>query len=131
MKVLDELYDMLEQELSEITSKGKLSVNELDIAEKLVCTMEKIVKMEAMDDYSEDSSYDYMYPRSRMPSRRGYSRDDMSMRRGYSRRGSYDNGYSGHTSREQMIRRLEIMMDEAPSDEERRIITDCIKQLDK
>lgn len=57
----------------------------------------------------------------------------------YSEEGSYargrgrysrDGGYSRHTEKERMIQKLEMMMEDAPSDKERMAIERCISQLE-
>ena len=76
----------------------------------------------------------------------GYSDEGSSYRRGrsrYSRDGgnsgnyrdggqsmNYRDGYSGAEEKEQMVRKLEMMMEKATSSKEREAIQRCIEQLD-
>lgn len=150
MRVYEDLRDMLEEELGKITKKNDLTPGELENATKVVCLLEKIGEVEEHYMDMEDTGmsqmapmYPYSYDGPRRysitsynngTSRRGYSSRGRSYnRRGYmgSSRDSYDYGYSGHSSREQMIRGLELMMEQAPSEEEKQILSECIEHLDR
>lgn len=79
-----------------------------------------------------DGSYDGAYDASNDAS------NDNSYRRGRDARGRYtsrensrDRGYSRAMDRERMIGKLEDMMDDAPSEKERRALQQCVTKLEQ
>lgn len=136
---MDELKDLkriITSELSKITKKGDISSQtELENANKMVCILEKICKIEEKESekieegYSERSYRPHTMYYDEMPNA-SYARRRDSMGR-YSSRNNYDNGYSGHASKEHMVKQLELMLEEATSDNERMIISDCIEKLER
>lgn len=75
-------------------------------------------------DAAYDGSYDGAYDAS----------NDGSYRRGRDARGRYtsrDMGYSRAMDRERMIGKLEDMMDDAPSEKERRALQQCVTKLEQ
>lgn len=133
MQALYDMCEMLDDELKEIVKKGDISPTELDRAYKAVDIIKDIKTIEAMEDYSYDdysrrNSYDgdnmsYNMSRDMSYARRGRDGDgdgryseDASYRRGgrgrYSREGSYNSyeqGYSGHEDKQQMLQKIEQM----------------------
>lgn len=133
MQALYDMCEMLDDELKEIVKKGDISPTELDRAYKAVDIIKDIKTIEAMEDYSYDdysrrNSYDgdnmsYNMSRDMSNARRGRDGDgdgryseDASYRRGgrgrYSREGSYNSyeqGYSGHDDKQQMLQKIEQM----------------------
>ena len=133
MQALYDMCEMLDDELKEIVKKGDISPTELDRAYKAVDIIKDIKTIEAMEDYSYDdysrrNSYDgdnmsYNMSRDMSYARRGRDGDgdgryseDASYRRGgrgrYSREGSYNSyeqGYSGHDDKQQMLQKIEQM----------------------
>lgn len=71
---------------------------------------------------SRDSSYEGSY------ARRGRDGDGDG-RYSENSNGNY-RGYSRHTSKEQMMQKLEMMMQEASTDKERQALMRCMEQLD-
>lgn len=126
-KTLDELNELIEKELKKMVQKGDLSPSELESAEKAVCLMEKIIRLEegrSYDGYSE-SSYGY-----RMPYESSYERGRSPMTGRYvSRDGRYYDGYSGHSIEDRAVDTLERMMDTAGSDYEREQLKRFIRQI--
>ena len=109
MKVLTDLCYLLEDEIEAVVKKGDLSPTELDNVYKAVKTMNYIETIKAMKDYNDD---------------------------GYSNRGRmyndrrYDSGYSRHT-KDEKIKELEHMLENASSEAERRSIMECIRTMEK
>ena len=117
MRVLEELCYLLEDEVGQIVKKGELSPTELDNVYKAVKTMNYIETIKAMKDYNDDG-----YSRGRMTygNNRSYSYGDSSYGRNYSRH-----------SKEEKIKELEHMMENASTEAERRSLMDCIRELEK
>ena len=110
MKVLTDLCYLLEDEIEAVVKKGDLSPTELDNVYKAVKTMNYIETIKAMKDYNDD----------------GYSN-----RSRYDNRGvRYDSGYSRHT-KDEKIKELEHMLENASSEAERRSIMECIRTMEK
>lgn len=155
MRALTDLKEMLEDDVKKITKKGDISPEELSNVYKAIDIIKDIETIKAMrehGDYSQEGgsygSYGNSYRRPYY-SYDGNSMDDgISMgnsmagnsmnsyaRRGrdgdgdgrYSERGSY--GYSRHENKEQMIQKLEQMMQTAQNEEQRKAIRRCIEEL--
>ena len=126
MRVLDELCDMLEDELKQITKKDDLTPQELENAYKSVDIIKDIETIKAMKEsgYSNNMSYDDYS--GRYMGRGGYARDysgrdnydDYSRGDSYARRGrdgdgdgryneSRDRGYSRHDEQGQLMQKME------------------------
>lgn len=144
MRTLYNIKDLIDDELREISKKGELTETDLDNVYKMVDICKDITTIEAMKEsrYSRESSREYSsenYPMSMDGSYRSYrgSYEGSYARRGrdgdgdgrYSERGSYrDGGYSGHTS-EQTREKLEKMMHNAGTEQERESIRRILEQL--
>lgn len=158
MEVLYKLKDHLEKEITKVVDKGDITPVELKSIGEAVDVLKDIETICAMKEYGDDDSSYAMSNRGY--SSRRYSRypgmyrdsyaygssyegsyDDMSYARGgnshdgqsqqsYARRNSRDS-YSRHTEKEEMIEKLERMMNTAKSEEERRNIMECIEKLDR
>ena len=137
MRVLEDIKKVLESELEKISKKNDINAAELEMATKVVCLLEKISIVEAMEDYGyEDDGYS-----ERRYSNNGYygpgemsynSYRDNSYRGNYSRRrrSSYDDrGYSMHGDNDMLIRKLEGLLQDAQSEKERKAIIDHIEYL--
>jgi hypothetical protein len=150
MHEMYELKEMLCDELAKITKKGELSAGSLDAVDKLTHSIKSIDTIIAMDEYSEDDgmmsydSYDsYARGDGRMTNRgggnRGNSRENRrrdSMGRyvrDYSNRGSYARrgGYSRDEEMENLKMNLHEMLEDANSEEERKMIRKWIKQVEE
>lgn len=154
MHVLSQLNDMLEEQVEGIIKKGDISPTELDNAMKAVKTMNYIETIKAMKEYGSEgqsnrgSSYRGSYGNSNRGSynsydssydgRRGRDGDsdgryseDNSYRRGRDAMGRYTSrdGYS-RDEKEEMISKLEKMMNSAKSEMERQTIMECIRNID-
>ena len=137
-----ELKDMLHDELSDIVKKGELSAGSLDTVDKLLNSIKNACKIIMYDEYSEegysnDDGYSYARGGQRRDSMGRYSREGEG---GYSnarggrggRGGRYSraSGYS-YADKEEKVEILHDMMDEAKTDEERRVIEKLIRRMDK
>lgn len=129
---LHDLRDMLNEELDKFAKKGELDRSSLDMVDKLTHSVKSIDTILAMDEYSEDNGY------SRDGrSYHGNSYDGYSMARGRGRyarrdsRGRYSNdGYSRDDGREEMVRQLRDMMEDAPDERIRQAIHKAIKEVE-
>lgn len=131
------LKSTLEDALRSIAEKKNVSPMDIETATKALCALEQIKVMEGGDGYSENS---YRRRRSHDGSYRSYeggSNDSMNSREGSYRRyhdgsyrGSYDEGYSGHSIKDRMVAKLEDMYDQAKSEHERQIVDEWIKRLE-
>ena len=133
MEYMHELKEKLEKELKEMTKSGKLSI---DMVDKLVATIYRICKMDAMKDegYSYDDGYDNgsSYARRGMHYVRGhYSRDGgMNNSEYHGMTYSRATGYSRHDAKHTMISNLEAMMGDAETEKEREAIRRCLEQIE-
>lgn len=142
MRALTELKEMLEDDVKKITKKGDISPDELNNVYKAVDIIKDIETIKAMRDsgYSQEgsygsynsmnngrsyNSYDGSYNSYNSYARRG--RDGDGDGRYNESRGSYE--YSRHENREQMIQKLEMMMQNAQNEEQRKAIKRCIDEL--
>ena len=135
-----ELKDMLHDELSDIVKKGELSAGSLDTVDKLLDSIKNACKIIMYEEYSDDGySYadadtdmtGYSNARGRGRNARRDSMGRYSNARG-SRGGRYSrtSGYS-YADKEEKVEILHDMMDEAKTDEERRVIEKLIRRMDK
>lgn len=143
MHILEDLNYELEDMIEPVVKKGDISPTELDNIYKAVKTMNYIKTMEAMKEYSNDGSYrgsyagggSNRYSRGSFDGRMGMDRDSdgrySERERRYSyRRGQSRDGYSRDDEKEEIISKLERMMDEAGSEAERQTIRDCMRRIE-
>lgn len=135
MESLHKLKMQVLKEIEKIVAKGDITKAELENAKEAVEVIEKVNHIERGQEPDGASEY----------SQRGYHIDMWPRGNSYNSymdyRNSYDNygarnmnmgGYSrAGGDKEYMIRNLEMAMNEASSDEERRMISDCINRLAK
>lgn len=156
-KNLEKLKAHAEEALEGIVKKDNITAAEMETAEKAVCILNTIKKIQNADmmmngGYSGNSyrMYPLMYPESEMSYERGrspitgryISRDsgngsNVTNRsyEGYSARRYYDGGntngnYSGHSKREGMIETLNEMMANAQTEQERQYIQTWLRRID-
>ena len=158
MRALNELKEMLEDDVRKITKKGDISPDELNNVYKAIDIIKDVETIKAMREhgYSQEGSYEGSYNSygSYQNSNRRpyYAYDGGSMDGGnsmgnsmagnsmnsYARRGrdgdgdgrySEARGYSRHTDKEQMIQKLEQMMQTAQTEEQRKAIMRCIDEM--
>ena len=100
MNRFEELYSMLERELSKIMSRGELNGSSLEMVYKITCSMKNLKKL-MNGEYSHD----------------GYSGRDM-----YSNRRGYSNEYSGHSMKEHLEEAMQQAKDERTRNELMRML---------
>ena len=133
METLSKLKSLLVKELNKINEKGNLSETELKNAKCALEVVEKINHIERGEEPDEMYSQRgyYISPRNSMDGN-SYNNSYNSYSRGRSARtGRYvsrDNGgYSG--DQDYMIHCLEMAMNEAGSEQERRMISDLVNDM--
>ncbi len=129
MKELDNLKNMLCDEVRKINAQGELNPTTLEIADTVVDIIKDIMDIcekEERMGYDEEGSYRGGYNNSY----NHYNRynNNSSYNRGYGNSYGYDNGYSRHTATDQMINKLEMMMQDANS-KDKATIQRCIEEL--
>ena len=137
--------DMLKKELDEIVKKGELSAGSLDTIDKLLNSIKNSCKIIMYEEYADDgysyadtdmdmSNYSYARGRgrnARRDSRGRYSSEGYANARGGNRSGGYSRaGYSYAADKEEKIDMLRDMMEEAKSDEERRMLQKIIRRME-
>ena len=132
MHILEDLCYELEDMLEPIVKKGDISPTELDNVKDAVKSIYYIKTIEAMEDYGNSYDGSYADGRTTRYSRMSYDgRMDRDNDGRYSeRRYSYRRGYSRDGEKEEMISKLERMMDEANSEAERQTIRDCLRRIE-
>lgn len=135
MKELECLKDMLCDEVRKINSQGELNPTTLNIADTVVDIIKDIMEItekEGQMGYSDEGSYRSNYGGSYNHMNPSYNHYDNSYgsynNRGHGNSYGYDNGYSRHTATDQMIDKLEMMMQDANS-KDKAIIQHCIEEL--
>lgn len=151
MHEMYELKEMLCDELAKITKKGELSAGSLDAVDKLTHSIKSIETIIAMDEYSEEDGMSYeggSYARGGGNrgggNRGGGSRGGNSNARGGRRRdsmgrfsrayggGSYARGgYSRDEEMEELKMGLQELLEDAGSEEERKMIRKWLKQIEE
>lgn len=132
MREYEELKEMLKKELKDIIKQGELSAGSLDIIDKLTHSLKSLETIIAMEGYSKDS---YGYDSYNSYARRGRDGDSDGRYSEYSYgsydRGSYDNSYrySRDGAKNAMVKKLEHMMNDSVSENERLAIMDCINKI--
>lgn len=120
-----DLKDMLCRELEEVVKKGELSAGDLDAVDKLTHSIKSLVTIIAMDEggYSNGGSYGSY---EHYINGGGYS----GRRGGRNMNGRYSGRrYSRDEGQQMMVQEFERLMDEAQSEEVRKVIHQAISQL--
>lgn len=144
MHIYEDAKMMLHKELEEIVKKGELSAGSLETIDKLLNSIKNACKIMMYDEFDDGYSQEgemmggnsyaqrrdsmgrysresgYANARGRGGNRGGYSR------RGYSRAG----GYSYDEGGEEKIEILREMMNEASSEDERRVLNKLIRRME-
>ena len=138
-KVMYDLKDLLKKEIQKVVDKHDITPSEMESVYKATCTMEKICKMEHMENekYHEDSSNKRFYmaydndmsnrvmrgPDGRFMSSHDYPyHHDPAMM-------SYEHDRSNHSIKDRMIDKFERMMDDASTDYERQELQNWIMKI--
>ena len=123
-RALEELKEMFCEELDEIASKGEMNSGDLETVHKLTDTIKNIDKICMFD---ESSNYSQMGDWEMEGRGHSYARTRDSRGRYASRAPRY----SKASSKEQMIYRLEDMLEDTRNEKERNAINRCIEQIEK
>ena len=127
----EELKEMLHKELKEVTRKGELTAGSLDVIDKLTHSLKSLSAIENgashRGSYGSYNSYG-RYGRDGDGDGR-YSEDNFrhSEDRGRQSYGSYE--YSRDAATDAMKHRLESMMSETMSENNRLAIMDCLNKI--
>lgn len=156
---LHELCEKLTMKLNEVNGRLKqagseINSDDLSIIDKLTHSIKSIKTVIAMEEYPDGYSGEYSGEYSReggwnynrpyytsgnyYMGNSGVRRMRDSMGRFTSRDGGYSNGnysrgdgYSRDASRKKMVQKLETLMDDTMSEQERMAIEECINKIDK
>lgn len=129
MKELECLKDMLCEEVRKINSQGELNPTTLQIADTVVDIIKDIMEISEKEEqmgYNDEGSYRSGY--NNLNNHYNRYNNNSSYNRGYGNSYGYDNGYSRHTATDQMINKLEMMMQDANS-KDKVTIQRCIEEL--
>lgn len=144
MHVYQDAKEMLHKELESIVKKGELSAGSLETVDKLLNSIKNACKIVMYEEYDEGgySQAGNSYAQRR-DSRGRYSREGgYSMERGGGRGGSSyrnnnsnrgysrDGGYSYDDGKEEKVEILRDMMEEANSEDERRVLQKLIRRME-
>ena len=126
---LGDLREIVTKEIDEINKKGELDENSLVCAYKLIDILKDIGEIEGMDmgysgRYMMDNGSSYRGGYSTRYSNR--NRDSLGR---YSRDYSYRGGYSRDGERDDIMAKMEHMMDTAGSETERQVIQRIMNQM--
>lgn len=148
---MHKIIDKLTEELYEYENKAEdLSAGDVEMIYKLASSVKNLHKIKEMEDGGYSEATDFMgegrmygtsYARGRRYAKRDsmgrYSRDD-GYSSAYDRGSSYDgrggythDGYSRADSKEHMLGKLESMMHEADSEQDRKAIRMCMQKIEK
>ena len=152
MHILEDLSYVLEDMIEPIAKKQDISPTELDNVYKAVKTMNYIETIKAMKEYGNSNEGSYARGNSYRGSynsyeggnsnRGSYNSYEGNSRDGYSGENSYRrgrdamgrftsrDGYSRAEDKQQMISKLEKMMQNASSENERQAIMECIRSME-
>lgn len=142
MNVYYDLKEMLGEELRNLTKTGELSAGSLETADKILNSIKNICKITMYEEYSDEGGYsregedggNYSTARRRRDSMGRYTRDGegggYSTRRRYARRNGNRGLYSyDDEEKEEKIEMLREMMNDASTDEERKMIQKLISRM--
>lgn len=121
----EKIKDMLCEELDEITRKGELTAGTLDAVDKLTHAIKSVETIMAMRDYGDDRSYgdhrSYEDGVSHARGRgRGARRDSM---------GRYSSDYSYDNAKNDMIKKLHELAEEAPDETTKRKLKKFMEEM--
>ena len=137
IQMYENLKDMLEKEVKEISRQGELNTQSLDALYKLMTAIkvaDKCIDRESgmsFNSYEGRSNEGRSYGGSYARRGRDGDGDGRYSEEGYSRGRSYESSYRNirEGSKQKMIQKLEMMMDEPMGEEERRALIDCIERI--
>ena len=145
------LKSMLEQQVDQITAKGDINPQDLEMLDKAVdiikdietiCAMRKAKEQEMNGGYSQRNIYAmdnggmsygwYEPPRRNYYTNGGTHTDGMSFRQNRDSMGRYSSrrGYSRDEAKDRMMNTLEDMLSDATTERERNAIMSCMEKID-
>ena len=128
-KNLMETKEKLTKELTDLVKKRDITVGDLDVIYKSVKTIYYLTTIEAMGDYSQDSMSRYRGSYDGRAGRDGDS-DGRYSESNYRSMKAYDNyGYSGHDSKEHLIREMRNMMQDLEP-RAKQAVQECINRME-
>lgn len=134
-KIKNILCTEIDNTIEDIMRNGKMSVNDLEILDKLTHSYKSILTSEAMEDngYSYNNGYSETYKRGNIEKLSNMEYPSNYYERGYSNM-RYSDNYSGRRySRDEgkthMIHQFEKLMDTTSNPEEREILQSAINRL--
>lgn len=136
MHTYEEIKSMLCKELEQIVKKGELSAGSLETVDKILNSIKnahKIIMYEEYEDsdYSRADGMEGNYSMRNRDSMGRYARRGQGGRNEYAYRGRYSRGgYSYDDGKEEKIDMLREVMNEANSEEEKRIINKLIRRME-
>lgn len=150
MHKLEELKELLTKELEILAMEDKISLSSLEKIHKLTDTIKNLDKISALEDdegYSQRGGYSRnsydggsyeggsyeggsSYARRRRDSMGRYSREYSGANRSGNRGGGSRGGYSRAEGKEEMIEKIEEMMEEATNEKERQALQRCMSALE-
>ena len=155
MDDLKTLKSMLEQQVDQITAKGDINPQDLEMLDKAVdiikdietiCAMRKAEEQEMNSGYSQRAPYMARYgmddggmsygwydsPRRNYYTNGGTYTDGMSFRQNRDSMGRYSSrrGYSRDEAKDRMMNTLEDMLNEAATEKERAAIMACMEKIE-
>lgn len=114
MKSLEEILEKdLKKEMTRITTAGTITPTDVKVITDAVCLM---LKLKEYEEWMEKDAMGESYRRNPMNGQ-------------YMANRAYGYGYSGHSTKDRMIARLEDMMGEAKNEYEARMIRDAIANI--
>ena len=126
-KTYQNLWNMLEKEVNNIEQAKSLDKNSFELLYYVTGAMDHLCNVMNKDDMDEGMS-GYM-PRYYMDNGMSGAR---RMGRYMDNAPHYDNyGYSRDNSRKRMVQKLETLMDDTMSDNERQAIQECMDRINK
>lgn len=129
-RTMEDIKSLVMKELDGIVKKGTMSPTELKTAMDAVCLLEKIGRVEYMDDYAEEEGSSGRYWPRYNTYDGGRSMNGMHYNQGGgSYGGYYERGRSGHSIKDRMIDKIERMMGEAENDYERQQLERYIETI--
>ena len=127
MHLYEEIKELLCKELEQIAKKGGLSSGSLETVDKLLNSIKNVHKILMYEEYEDgDYSREGDYSTRRRDAMGRYTRKGDYVDRG----GRAYKGYSYDAGKEEKIEALREVMNEANSEEEKRVIHKIIRRME-
>lgn len=126
------LWNMLEKEVNNIEQAKSLDKNSFELLYYVTGAMDHLCGIMNKEDNGSSGRmpyyYDDMSGARRRDSMGRYMDNDPNMSRGMH---YYDGNYSRDNSRKKMVQKLETLMDDTMSENERQAIQDCMDRINR